>query len=119
MQSTAGRWRRAGWLLGGLVLGNCAAGLESSGASVRQTRTAPAAVPDWTGIWVIKDSFMDKQDGTSVAAPGRNDADDDLTHPRPPLKGRYLQAATLAEQADAAGKPIGDRGARCLPQGMP
>lgn len=77
--------------------------------------------PDWNGVWVIADSFMDKQDGTEVAAPGRFDPAEQasLAADIPAYKGKYLEDYRASEKAIAAGKPSDDRGALCLPQGMP
>lgn len=77
------------------------------------------ASADWNGIWVLADTFMDKQDGTSVATPGRVGEDDDPPISEPKLKGQYLLAHQARLQAEAAGKPIDDTGAACIPQGMP
>jgi hypothetical protein len=76
-----------------------------------------------SGVWVIADSFMDKQDGTSVAAPGRlSEANPDqiaMMLQLPVLKGDYEKRRLQAHALMAQGKPVDDTGALCLPQGMP
>jgi hypothetical protein len=97
----------------------CATASGLAGAATSEG--PPAKRPDWNGVWVIADSFMDKQDGTEVAAPGRFDPAEQasLAANVPAYKGQYLQNYRASQQAIAAGKPIDDRGAKCLPQGMP
>jgi hypothetical protein len=101
-------------LLGLGVLTATAASLAATD-STRGLR-APA---DWNGIWVLADTFMDKQDGTSVATPGRAGEDHDPPISEPKLKGQYLLAHQARMQAEAAGKALDDTGAACIPQGMP
>lgn len=80
--------------------------------------SAESARGDWTGVWVLEGSFMDKQDG-SVIEPNR------LPPPPPPpgtpsqLKGKYAEAQAAAMAAAAKGIQIGDSTANCMPQGMP
>ncbi len=105
-------------------LGRAAALFWAAASSFAGAATSvgpPAVHPDWNGVWVIADSFMDKQDGTEVAAPGRFDPAEQasLAANIPAYKGKYLVAYRASQKAIAAGKPIGDRGAMCLPQGMP
>jgi hypothetical protein len=81
---------------------------------------ALADPPDLSGVWVIADSFMDRQDGTSVAAPGRVGENHGVRpHGMPVLKGEYAQALAARQAAAAAGKPFDEPTAHCLPQGVP
>jgi hypothetical protein len=99
------------------------AALAGVAALISDTAAQPAAqthtIPDWNGVWVIAGDFMDKQDGKEVAAPGRFDPSRKRDEQHPVYKGVYLQKFLAVKQAIKAGKPIGDRGALCLPQGMP
>jgi hypothetical protein len=81
----------------------------------------PSAPPNWNGVWVIAGDFMDKQDGTEVAAPGRFDPTEQASAGAnlPAYKGSYLADYRATQKAIAEGKPVDDRGAQCLPQGMP
>jgi hypothetical protein len=84
-------------------------------------------IPDLNGIWVIADSFMDRQDGVFLAAPGRAEASERenklFSMGSPKFKGEYakrdaeLQAAEKA--AEANGKTLGEPVADCIPPGMP
>jgi hypothetical protein len=87
--------------------------------ALAETPKAPATVPNWNGIWVLAGTFMDKQDGTSVATPGRAGEDDDPVVSEPKLKGAYLSRHQIRLKAEAEGKAINDTGAACIPQGMP
>jgi hypothetical protein len=104
-------------LIATLVGAAAVAGFAGAATSVGP----PAQRPDWNGVWVIADSFMDKQDGTEVAAPGRFDPAEQASQAAntPAYKGKYLAEYRASQQAIAEGKPIDDRGAMCLPQGMP
>jgi hypothetical protein len=94
-------------------------------ASAWAARTAPttsdavATGSAWNGVWVLADSFMDKQDGTFLATPGRVGEDKDPPVSEPKLKGEYLIQHEALLKAEAAGTRTGDSGAECLPQGMP
>jgi hypothetical protein len=84
-------------------------------------------IPDLNGIWVFADSFMDRQDGVFLAAPGRAEASERenklFSMGSPKFKGEYakraaeLQAAEKA--AEAKGKVLGEAAADCIPPGMP
>ena len=108
-----------------LTLIGAIASLEAAGHAPVAPSGAPAkghqAVPDWNGVWVIAGDFMDKQDGTEVAAPGRFDPAEQasLAANLPAYQGKYLEDYRASQKAIAAGKPVEDRGAMCLPQGMP
>jgi hypothetical protein len=114
---TASRHARAKSVLSALLLGLGA--LTAASLAAADSPKALRAPPDWNGIWVLADTFMDKQDGTSVATPGRVGEDHDPPISEPTLKGQYLLAHQARMQAEAAGKPIDDTGAACIPQGMP
>lgn len=93
-------------------------------ACLQQAHSAAKADPatargDWDGVWVLADTFMDKQDGTFLATPGRAGEDKDPPVSEPKLRGDYLKQHEALLQAEAAGKRTGDSGAECLPQGMP
>ncbi|MGC1460489.1 MAG: hypothetical protein WA825_19615 [Steroidobacteraceae bacterium] len=83
--------------------------------------------PDLNGIWVFADSFMDRQDGVFLAAPGRAEASERenklFSMGVPKLKGEYAKRAVerqIAEkEAEAQGKTLGDPAADCIPPGMP
>ena len=84
----------------GLVL--AAVALASPAAAA-----APAKVPNWTGIWERQGSILFDPD----ARPGRPQ--------RPPLRPEAQAAYDKILAAAAAGNPIADPGAACLPAGMP
>jgi len=111
--------RRASWVVAALVAGIALAGL--GGQSLAQSKPSAADAPpvNWNGIWVLAGSFMDKQDGTFVAAPGRAGENDEPATAEPKLKGEYLAKQIALRKAEAAGKPTNDSGAQCIPQGMP
>jgi len=88
-------------------------------ADTHSSSKAKSAIPDWNGVWVIADSFMDKQDGASVAAPGRFDPSQTRSANLPLFKGDYLKKVLEQQNAQRDGRPVQDRGAQCLPQGMP
>jgi hypothetical protein len=108
---------RAKSVLSALLLG--LAVLTAASLAAADSPKAARARPDLNGIWVLADTFMDTQDGTSVATPGRAGEDHDPPISEPTLKGSYLLAHQARMQAEAAGKAIDDTGAACIPQGMP
>jgi hypothetical protein len=83
--------------------------------------------PDLNGVWVFADSFMDRQDGVFLAAPGRAEASERenklFAMGEPKLKGAYAKRAAdlkIAEkEAEAQGKTLADPAADCIPPGMP
>lgn len=81
--------------------------------------TAESGRADWTGVWVLEGSFMDKQDGSVIEAPRRPRRRADGTRIGPTLKGLYAKAQAEAAEASAKGIQIGDTTASCMPQGMP
>jgi hypothetical protein len=89
-------------------------------ASIAPSFAKAQAPPDLNGVWVIADSFMDRQDGKSVAAPGRLGENHGVRpHGSPVLKGEYAERLAAQAAAQAAGKPYDEPTARCLPQGVP
>jgi hypothetical protein len=99
-------------------------GLAAMAALQFQANTADAMAPavnprDWTGVWVLEGSFMDKQDGTVIEAPRPPRRRADGTRIGPTLKGVYAKAQAEAAAASAKGIQIGDTTASCMPQGMP
>lgn len=81
--------------------------------------SADAARADWTGVWVLEGSFMEKQDGSVIEPPRRPRRRADGTRIGPSLKGIYAKAQAEAADASAKGIQIGDTTANCMPQGMP
>lgn len=72
---------------------------------------------DWTGVWVIEGTFMDKQDGSVIEPPRRTRPTS--ANAASPLKGKYAEAQKAAALAAEKGIQIGDSTASCMPQGMP
>ncbi len=84
----------------------------------------PVLAVDWTGVWVIADSPMDKQDGTSTFSGGRQNANSNAPlPPSPVLTEEYLQRRQkmikTLQEAEKAGKYLDIAGADCRPLGMP
>lgn len=79
--------------------------------------SAEPARGDWTGVWVLQGSFMDKQDGSVIEAPRRPPAASAGGGSQ--LKGKYAEAQAAAREAAAKGIQVGDPTASCMPQGMP
>jgi hypothetical protein len=75
--------------------------------------------PNWNGVWVIADDFMDKQDGTETGTLGRFDPNAPAMGEMPPFKGEYLAFYNQVHNAETEGKAEVDLGAACLPPGMP
>jgi hypothetical protein len=67
----------------------------------------PAKVPDWNGIWERQGSILFDPD----TRPGRPE--------KPPLTPAFQKRYDEILAAAAAGNPIADPGALCLPAGMP
>jgi len=91
-----------------------------AGCAREATPVAADTPPDLNGIWVIADSFMDKQDGTFLATPGRAT---DAPPPAylastPPMQGEYLKQAEEEAERMNKGTPTADPTADCLPQGV-
>ncbi len=112
--STANKFIRAG-----LLAGACTWVLAG---------TAQAAkIPDLNGVWVVADSFMDRQDGGFLAAPARTEANELegklFAMGMAKLKGEYAKRAAAAQkaeaEAEAKGQPLGAPTADCIPPGMP
>lgn len=76
-------------------------------------------VPDWNGVWVY--SFFLKPNPSIIFSSGRPNAAAAAraTANLPAWKGKYLEQYLAVQKAAAEGRDIGDRGAQCLPQGMP
>lgn len=72
---------------------------------------------DWTGVWVLEGTFMDKQDGSVIEPPRAPPAASAGGGSQ--LKGKYAEAQAAARAAAAKGVQIGDSTANCMPQGMP
>jgi hypothetical protein len=103
------------------VIAFCLAGIAFAGGVSATTKAPkePTTPANWNGIWVIADSFMDKQDGTFLATPGRAGEDDEPAMSDPTLKDEYLTKHQALLKAEEAGTRIDDTGAACIPQGMP
>lgn len=103
------------------VMTLCLAGIALSGSlsAMAKDPKQPTAPTNWNGIWVIADSFMDKQDGTFTATPGRAGENDEPPMSEPTLKGDYLTKHQALLKAEEAGTRTDDTGAACIPQGMP
>jgi hypothetical protein len=99
-------------------------------ADKTQTAAPPASksvagrVPDWNGVWVVADFFMDKQDShASVATPPRASTIAKRMAEVPPpvmpkLKGKYLEQGKQFRMAMMKGQVTSDPLADCLPQGL-
>lgn len=76
-------------------------------ASAAHAAPAPAKVPDWTGIWEREGGILFDPE----ASPRRP--------MKPPLTPEYQKKYDAILAAAAAGNPVADPGAMCLPAGMP
>jgi hypothetical protein len=86
-----------------LLLGLCLTNLvlaqspdKTQTSILKKTKpAASASLPDWNGVWVLADLFMDKQDShASVATPPRASTAAKRTPPsRPKFKGEYAEQA--------------------------
>lgn len=75
---------------------------------------------NWTGVWVIVDSFLDRQDGSSVSAPTGREEDaaiNILKIGTPKLKPEPAKRSKVYTDSLAAGRPLA--GPQCMPRGMP
>jgi hypothetical protein len=80
---------------------------------------APAARPDWNGLWVLANTFMDKASANFTGVEGGTEVENQQTFSEPKLKGDYLVKFQALQKEEAAGRRTNDAGAECLPQGMP
>jgi hypothetical protein len=113
---------------GSTVIKFVRAALLGSACTVLFAGTPPTGkTPNLNGIWVVADSFMDRQDGTFLAAPGRAEASERenklFAMGEPKFKGEYAKRAAelknAEQEAEAKGKTLADPTADCIPPGMP
>jgi hypothetical protein len=80
-----------------------------------------AGHPNWNGVWVIADDFMDRQDGTETLTLPRYDpnapsfSEDEV----PAFRAEYLDYYRQLQDFQTEGRAVVDLGAACLPPGMP
>lgn len=100
-----------------------AAAAHAASPAASRTRPSKSRPFHVSGVWVLSDTFMDKQDGKEVAAPGRASEGSGAVLPMylqsPVLKGEYEAQRKKNEELIRKGTPVDDSGAMCLPQGMP
>lgn len=93
-------------------------GVAGASAAPKLLKGGPHA--NWTGVWVIAGSYLDTQDGTSIAVPTGRPEDSaiaDLGLKGAKLKPEVLKRVAVYNDAMAQGRPLGDR--QCRPGGMP
>jgi hypothetical protein len=105
-----------------LAVGIMAAAMQADLALAKTAERAAATVagkPNWNGVWVLANTFMDKAPANFTGTDGGTAVKNEQQFSQPKLVGDYLAKFQALEAQEAAGKRLNDTGAECLPQGMP
>jgi hypothetical protein len=118
-QHTAPRLTPAMLLLAAAALVSAAIPGPVAAAKSPVRSATSSAKPDWTGVWVLANTFMDKTPANFSGTDGGTGEANEQHFAEPKLKGDYLAKFQALKTEEASGKRSNDTGAQCIPQGMP